>query len=832
MNPLLMVWVRWIGVLALEIAVIAGMAAQLQQLTKSAVWRRAIGHVCLLSLLLLVVLEFSGTARNLSGWVRTDVKVHAVPPHPGPFPWGEGESSSVVENPRPGATTSLNSSPSVFPNHAQNSRPVATGDGRIRASGIAQTAQQAGDNRSIIKFATRHVPIKPLRAKPSYESLWLLAGALAWLAGAVVVMGRVLCGGVALEIFRWRRQRMGHLELLACVRELARRLGIRREVRLMESPQICGPVAFGILRPTIGLPVDFMGKFGAEEREVMLAHELAHLAGHDPAWYLLANALAAILWWHPLVWWTRRRLHTASELAADEASLLLADGPRVLAECLVEIGGQLAQRRAFRELGVGGNGFRSGLGRRVERLVGLEGGHWRPLNQFRGGLIRTLGPMLLASATILCTAWVFPPAINQGDSMPNIIKQTWKKSLATLALLTSISADINPALAQASPPPPPAAPDAQQAMQQVLQNAQADQQARMKQIQDEVAKQNAQILKQAAEIQKQAANMMSADQFPGQPTIPSTEYQQGLQPLAPTATPNPPFHAAPPPFVQPDSLERQAVVAKLGKITLDSVQFDHLPLSEIVKKLVELSAARDPDKVGVNFVLKNEPASAPGSVQIDPNTGLPGAMAAEPVDLAGVTVNINPPLKHVRLIDVLDVITTVADSPINYAVTDYGVLFSSNPPRHRGFQVKLNGAGGGTGGGGAAGFVSAAPVQWEVKTFKVDTNTFYAGLDRMFGIKLKAISAGQPRETQDALKNLLSRLGIDMSKPNKSIFYNDVTGIIMVRGTYDDLQLVEATIETLGGYPYTPPGGNPFLGRRPVGGFMGGGAVGGGSSGQ
>ena len=54
----------------------------------------------------------------------------------------------------------------------------------------------------------------------------------------------------------------------------------------------------------------------------MLAHELAHLAGNDPAWYLLADILAAALWWHPLIWWSRRQLHAQSELAADEASLL------------------------------------------------------------------------------------------------------------------------------------------------------------------------------------------------------------------------------------------------------------------------------------------------------------------------------------------------------------------------------------------------------------------------------------------------------------------------------------------------------------------------------
>ena len=83
-------------------------------------------------------------------------------------------------------------------------------------------------------------------------------------------------------------------------------------------------------------------RFDAARQDSMLAHELAHLAAHDTCWCLLADAATAVLWWHPGVWWLRRQMHLASEMAADEASLLVADGPRVLAECLVELGTRLA----------------------------------------------------------------------------------------------------------------------------------------------------------------------------------------------------------------------------------------------------------------------------------------------------------------------------------------------------------------------------------------------------------------------------------------------------------------------------------------------------------
>jgi hypothetical protein len=91
----------------------------------------------------------------------------------------------------------------------------------------------------------------------------------------------------------------------------------------------------------VGLPPDFAMRFDPAKQEAMLAHELAHLAAHDPFWCLLADVATVVLWCHPGVWWLRRQLHLASEMAADEASLLVADGPRVLAECLVELGARL-----------------------------------------------------------------------------------------------------------------------------------------------------------------------------------------------------------------------------------------------------------------------------------------------------------------------------------------------------------------------------------------------------------------------------------------------------------------------------------------------------------
>src|SRR6185503_12757937 len=169
------------------------------------------------------------------------------------------------------------------------------------------------------------------------------------------------------------------------------------------------------------LPKDF-SMFTAREQDAMLIHELAHLAARDPLWYSLVDILAALMWWHPLIWWVRRRLHVATESAADEACVLVEDGPNVLAEALVQLGSRLLERQRLGLLGIHGNGFRSDLGRRVERLMRLGGAEWRPMSRARSWTVKAAGPFVLVGITLCCCAWMMPPKSNR--------KGGWEDSLA------------------------------------------------------------------------------------------------------------------------------------------------------------------------------------------------------------------------------------------------------------------------------------------------------------------------------------------------------------------------------------------------------------------
>jgi beta-lactamase regulating signal transducer with metallopeptidase domain len=390
-------WREPFVVLAVGGALLVAVAAAWASQTASGAGRRAAWQGALLGLTILLLVELTGSAAGLTSWLLNSV---GLPPTTSEEAIGPvlGKQAEAVERlPRPSAVNKTN-------------EPDAED----------VDADSASDEEPSMAW-------------------W--PGAL-WLAGATLVMARACAARVLLAWFRRHRRRIADAMLTKLIRSLAAQLSYRRAVEVIEAGALLTPAAFGILRPTLALPARFCLEFTPQQQEAMLAHELAHLALRDPAWQLFADLATALFWWHPLAWWARRQFRAACELAADEASAVVADGPEVLAACLVDLGNRLAGRRAPAWLSMAGNGFRSGLGRRVERLLRLRQAKWRRPGRARRMGVLVLGPMLLVAVSALSMAWARSPALAEGD-VP--MKSAWKRSLAAVMFVALLgSADPAP----------------------------------------------------------------------------------------------------------------------------------------------------------------------------------------------------------------------------------------------------------------------------------------------------------------------------------------------------------------------------------------------------
>jgi beta-lactamase regulating signal transducer with metallopeptidase domain len=140
-------------------------------------------------------------------------------------------------------------------------------------------------------------------APPAWEwsdlgsaALWL------WLASAVVFL--------AWRVVMYRRMRA---ELL----NGARQVGEIGKVRLVETPALNAPVAFGVLDKVIALPPLFMAQPDTVARDLAIQHELQHHRGHDLLANMAAQLVLALHWFNPLAWYGWRAMRRDQEAACD-----------------------------------------------------------------------------------------------------------------------------------------------------------------------------------------------------------------------------------------------------------------------------------------------------------------------------------------------------------------------------------------------------------------------------------------------------------------------------------------------------------------------------------
>lgn len=234
-------------------------------------------------------------------------------------------------------------------------------------------------------------------AAPHWLDWLLFALAPLWLGG-VLMMGLRQLGG-------WRLLRRVESRSFTelpphwqqRVDELARRMGIARQVSVRLAAHIAAPFSSHALRPLIWLPLSLLSGLPAAQFEALLAHELAHVRRLDWIWNSLQCAIEVLLFHHPAMWWLSRRIREEREHACDDLAVLSGGDAIALAEALTRLQIDEPLQRTL-VLAAGGGSLLA----RVRHL--LAGGPRRPGWRAPGMLL-----LLLSAGALLTLVLTRPP---------------------------------------------------------------------------------------------------------------------------------------------------------------------------------------------------------------------------------------------------------------------------------------------------------------------------------------------------------------------------------------------------------------------------------------
>lgn len=191
---------------------------------------------------------------------------------------------------------------------------------------------------------------------------WLVVG---WFIGVLALSCRLLAGWLQI-----RRMRRMAIETLAepwhqKLAELAQRMGIDRPLRLFQSALVEVPAVIGWLRPVILLPASCLAGLSPAQLESILAHELAHIRRHDYLVNLLQSVVETLLFYHPAVWWVSRQIREEREHCCDDIAVKICGDPVAYARALATLE---EMRPASAQLVLAANG--APLLQRIQRLLG------------------------------------------------------------------------------------------------------------------------------------------------------------------------------------------------------------------------------------------------------------------------------------------------------------------------------------------------------------------------------------------------------------------------------------------------------------------------------
>ena len=256
---------------------------------------------------------------------------------------------------------------------------------------------------------------------PAGTRLALLAAAASWavVAGAGLLWLGLQWATLARTCRRlrpnvdvdWERAR----DALACHYGLKRRPALRVGAR-WASPLI-GP------RGVVCLPDWCLSQLHGAQRDAVLAHELAHVARHDPAWRVAARVAGALGWMQPLNAIALRRLDALAEQACDARAARAIADHHAVAEALYACARALRGARPSSRLQVAMATTHSPLMRRIEQLVRHD-----PAQAPRGPSRRAwavLAIVLLGGACLLPVV-----AVRGGDLRPSQWRQLLDDTLS------------------------------------------------------------------------------------------------------------------------------------------------------------------------------------------------------------------------------------------------------------------------------------------------------------------------------------------------------------------------------------------------------------------
>jgi beta-lactamase regulating signal transducer with metallopeptidase domain/beta-lactamase class D len=160
---------------------------------------------------------------------------------------------------------------------------------------------------------------------------------LLWLVGVVIYSIKLGGGLFRAANLRKLPANVSNPKLGDLVKELASRLSIKRRIKIFESALIKVPMTIGWIYPLILIPPSGLLGLTPSQLQTIISHELIHIKRCDFLINFLQSIAEILLFYHPAVFWTSRKIREEREYVCDDLTLALCKDSVGYARALTKV---------------------------------------------------------------------------------------------------------------------------------------------------------------------------------------------------------------------------------------------------------------------------------------------------------------------------------------------------------------------------------------------------------------------------------------------------------------------------------------------------------------
>jgi beta-lactamase regulating signal transducer with metallopeptidase domain len=213
----------------------------------------------------------------------------------------------------------------------------------------------APDPFSMLQLQTELIPLDTTQlassltgsiAQNSSETSWQTLLIAYWCAGVCFCVFRLIRQWHQATTIKRKTKKLTSTACQPFFDSLASLTGRKNKPQIRITSEDGSPYLVGLLRPFIVVPGRWLHASSNSSNannpvRMILAHELAHIHRRDLVWNLFVSIVHVTLYFHPILWLTRKRYHAAQEAACDALAIQKAKlNPAQYAELLIQVSGR------------------------------------------------------------------------------------------------------------------------------------------------------------------------------------------------------------------------------------------------------------------------------------------------------------------------------------------------------------------------------------------------------------------------------------------------------------------------------------------------------------